>query len=53
MRWVFKNSPVNSGSPNSEVVKKYGAGKTKSTQIIKGNGNRFSVMKNQMCPVCF
>ena len=32
-------------SPVSELAKKYGCGKTKTTQIMKDTGNQFSVLK--------
>ena len=32
-------------SPVNELAKMYGAGKTKTTQIIKGKGNYFSILK--------
>ena len=34
-------------STDSKLAKKYGPGKTKTTQIIKDKGNHFSVLKNQ------
>ena len=36
---------VSAMSPDSELSKKYSAGKAKSAQIIKGKGNQFSVLK--------
>ena len=36
---------VSDTRPDSELVKKYEAGKTKATQIIKDEGNQCSVLK--------
>ena len=41
-------------SLNGELTVKYGAGNTKITQIIRGKGNQFSVLKKpNVHNVCF
>ena len=39
---------VSNMSPDSKLTKKYGAGKTKTTQITKGKENHSSVLKKPL-----